>query len=947
MTNKRPHWYDFKKVTLEDLRAQQDFDSSAQAETQDGIAGSGVHVTSPEERVIFDSDSLTIDQASWASELPSTFDGRGLLTESYVCSDRLFGNQISVLLEDSRTSRAVPTVVTIIGTDFNDNLTYEHIVCRTNGYRATFAHFKRVESILMQNFRGNADTSVDGYGSLNVGGRMTIAEAASCRTTTDLLVANQSRKPDVIFRDYKLYSVGQTLDGVLAEALRGEYDPGVLAIDTGIPEAREFSAGAGTDIIYAQKFRANTDNIQAISVLVALSSGADWTGALTFGIRKLQNPETFAGATRFLPNNFVDFDPELESLAEVSVTQDDLEKMGIVLDSQYREVTVSFSETPVANPTINPLAQDQWYALTVRRTGSTSVGALLIPEIPAYSGNTGYRRTLGEDFFTGGGRFSVFSSGQWLDVPGSTLWYKVFGDSIKVAGGKLIEDGIISINEKTGLNLEVGIEEQRVARGYPLTVTSTGFENYVIGQATLALSDNEPHPNTGDLTASRERWLPQFSAVRETSVEDILKVKPGLVVLARVTDRNPRGNQLMTGEQQYPGLVINNTADILNPSADLINRNVVGSIFTPNTAKPDVRYRIIDKQVFTDGYGDIDNSGVIELADLGLLENLDGYSIDLTTTGTYTATEQRQLVSDGYLDVLQLLRGDLNDDGVININDSDALNNFILNGSAFPSGYAQFTRVRLTLEPLLNPIEQLNPDGTSNLAIHLLDTDLLADFSLPVTWEIDPVSLWYPENVEVIDLRRKTISNYLDFSIDNLRAVPENGGTNNLYVPGDLYLDGEIFSGDGSRKNLDYERAMIELELPDGDTEGDINIFTRFVRGKMFFSDGTLVPNNAIQQRQVFFEVQVSSYAKNVGLPADGYDGYIDYTGPGDTADEAVGTYIDQNSGLLRIRAYNIVNNNIRPEIRTRIVVICNLKRAGWRNSVTAVSGTEVAGLLS
>jgi len=54
---------------------------------------------------------------------------------------------------------------------------------------------------------------------------------------------------------------------------------------------------------------------------------------------------------------------------------------------------------------------------------------------------------------------------------------------------------------------------------------------------------------------------------------------------------------------------------------------------------------------------------------------------------------------------------------------------------------------------------------------------------------------------------------------------------------------------------------------------------------------------------------------------------------------------MDQGSGLMRIKAYNIVNNDVRPEVRTRIYVVVNLKRAGWKNLPRVVSDTELSAL--
>jgi hypothetical protein len=281
---------------------------------------------------------------------------------------------------------------------------------------------------------------------------------------------------------------------------------------------------------------------------------------------------------------------------------------------------------------------------------------------------------------------------------------------------------------------------------------------------------------------------------------------------------------------------------------------------------------------------------------------------------------------------------------VVNSADISALTSYITDGTAFPSGESAFIRVRLELEPLTDQVSSLASDGTSTLRIEDADTDLLTTFSAAVDFSVEFIPTWYPEQVVITDLRRFVNSASLDFDATDLTAATPTGGKNNLFVPGDTYLLGNILNSDGSFHRLDYERAILDFELPDGSTEAEVNIFQTFVKDKLYFSDGTLVSASALNNSQIIFEVKVSSYAKNMGLSVDGY---VDYFDIGDSADEAVGTYIDQSTGLMRIRAYNIVNNDLRPEIRTRIQVVVNLKKAGWRNLPVTISAADLSSVLT
>lgn len=939
MTQKRPHWYDFQKVTTNDLRAEQDAWLNAVAEATDGSSGTGIQLEQSIDQVIFDTDRLSVTQSAWVTT--GVFDGRGILPEAYVCSDRAEGNQISVRVSDSRASEFLPIICTVIGTDFNDNIYYEHLRCPADGLYQTYGHFKIVENVLFQNVFGNTDVRIDGYGSFNLAGRVVVAEASSFLPAADTLVANQSRTPDIIFSKYKLYNSGNTLDQILDEALRSAYSVDDLRVNTTVSETRQFSAGGSSEIVYAQKFRMRGNNIQKAQILLALDSGASWTGSISVGIKRLLNRDTFSSATRYLPDTLIDFDPETEYIAEVSLDQAAMAELGVELGPEHQPVDFVFSETSIGNANISTLEDDAWYALTVRRIGSTATGTLSMPVVPVSTGVDTYTKREDEDFESGAGRFTVFSGGVWTDVKDRMTWYRICGDSFRTASGVAVDEGARIKSPKTFVN-DKAVTTQYAERGVAFADSSTGVENYLIVQSAAQLLDFVTHPATGDKQASREIDTPELSSLRFAEVEDLIRNKPNLVVAASGADTNPRANPVISGTVYHPGLFRNNILDIPNPPADLINYNVVGSIITPNTLKPSLRYRIVSQQFIVDGYGDLNSDQQVNITDLAAQQELLGYSTSLATTGTRTAASQQADIIAGNVELVDILKANLNTDTEVTSSDVAALNDFINLGTAFPNGQGQFNRVRLVVEPLVGRIWYLNNVGESSLDIHTADTDLLSTFSAPVNFSIAPVRIWRESGVQITDLRRFVISATTAFVPEDLLAITPTGGKNNLIAPGDIYLTGNVLNPDGSYHRLDYERAQIELELPDGNSEKEINVFDVFVKNRMRFSDGTLVTSEALASGQVTFEIQVSSFAKNLGFAVDGY---VDYSGVGDSADEAVGTYIDHDTGLLRVRAYNIVNNDIRPEVRTRIYVNVNLKKAGWRNPPRIVSSTELAAL--
>jgi hypothetical protein len=944
MTQKRPHWFDFQKVTTNDLKAEQDAWLSAVGGANAGASGTGVQLASPLDLVILDTDRLNTTQSAWVAT--NSFDGRGVLLEQYACTDIVNGNQLSIALSGTNASERVPLFLTVLGTDFNDNIYYEHIRCPANGKYQTYGHFKVVKNIMFQNMFGNTDARIDGRGCLALGangGRAIIAEAGSMLPSADTIVETQSKTPDIVFAKYKLYDSGKTLEQVLTEALNSEYTVDELNVNTTISETKLFSAGASSEVTYGQKFRMRGNNIQKIQLLLALDSGSSWSGEISVGLKKLLNKETFSSATRYLPDTLIEFDPETEYLAEVSLNQSDLEDLGVVLGPDHQVVDFVLSETSIANSNLSELENDAWYAITVRRTGSSTTGTISIPIVPVYTGIDPYTKREDEDFVSGTGRFTVFSGGIWTDIQDRTTWYRVCGDAFRAASGTVIDEGTRVTSEKTATN-DKGLKTQKVERGIAFANSTVDADNYFIVQAATQLTDIITHPATGDNQASRESDIPDLASLTLSEVEDLLVTKPTLVCLAVGTDTNPRANPVITGTVYHPGLFRNSILDIPNPPTDLINKNVVGSIITPNTLKPSLRYRITAQQLYVDGYGDMDGNGEINISDLLLLEAFDGYSTALATTSSFTSSQQIATVIAEETPMVSILKANLDTDSEVGTADIAALNDYLTNGTGFPNGQGQFNRIRLYVEPLTDAMDFVDDYGLSTLQIHVADTDLLATFSSPVNWSIEPVRVWLESAVQVVDIRRIAISASTSFSGSDLRSTPPSGGQNNLVLPGDLYLGGNIKDLDGAYHRLDYERTIVELELPDGTSEKEINIFNLFVKNKMRFSDGALVTTEALAAGQIFFEVQVSSFAKNLGFAVDGY---VDYSDVGDSADEAIGTYIDQDTGLMRIRAYNIVNNDIRPEVRTRIYVIVNIKKAGWRNPPRKVSSAELVALWS
>lgn len=949
--NPRNNYYDFQKVTLEDLNLEQEAVQNGLALSQEMSSGNGVLLGFPQERVIFDSTLLTAEQSGYIAT--DTFDGRGILAEPFDISDLSGGSQISVEISGARLTGVANLIVTIIGKIFDGTLKYEHLIFPNNGTMVSENHYKEVTNILFQNAFGNLDDSVDGYASINtVGevtvdgvqyteGRILVTEASSYKVSLDLISNSWTKEPDMIFRDYKVYFEGMLLEDVITEAIGDSNDINELDINVSVAQTRTFEEDASTELIYAQKFQMVGNNIQKISLALGLEEGDDWSGSLVVSIVPLlTDTDDLSG---FLPDNEIEFDPNTIPLEEVSVSQEDLADRGIVLTEKTQIVDFVFTDAQISNPSLSTLIDGGWYAITIRRTGSSATGTLFFDE------------ARNDDEFER--RLSIFSNAQWTDIPDSTMWFMIWSDSVKVSAGIAFDQGVRLPIMKTKLGSN-GVTEQHIVQDIDLVDVSESLENYLIVQKDVEFSKEESHPRTGDPQYTIKEDVPKFSFVTQDELEAILVDAPETVVLARVKDNNARGNpEIIETGIRYPGLVLGNVINIVNPGSDLLQQNVIGSIITPNVSKPQFKYRITSQETVTELLGDLNNDDVIDVFDANRIVELDGYHTYIETTSSYTSAQQRSVLFSKELSIFEVIKANLSagdgDGYEIGSDDLDAVNDFIDNGTAFPIGETSITYVRLTVENILNSKECYDVNNVSILKLEEIDPDFTDESVFSETTylagEIEFLPVWTADQVEITDLRRYVASVFSDFSIDNLTSDPETGGQNNLFIPGDTYLYGNVLNLDASFHKLDFEKNIIEIELPQGNTEGEINIFSEYVSGQMKFSDGSFVSSSAINNGQVKFSVVLSSHVKNVSDIGDGYtdDGYLDFDGYNDgygtNADEAIGTYIDHNTGLLRIRAFNIVYNPLLPEIRTRISIEVMLKKAGFANSNVFVTAAQLS----
>lgn len=928
----RTNWFDGMEVTESEMDTEQTAWHGGLSTNADIQIGSGVDQEFVTQRVLFDTADLPASITTLIDN--QTFDGEPIyptdtlgLTVYTQPSDTTEGAQLEVELTGATLTGSPTTKVYIFGTKFGGGFVHEVLVFDKNESQITETHFVTIAALMTQDFRGNQNTSTTGTASVNRGGRLRILESKSMSLARDVIMASQAVEPNMDYVGFVPADVADTLDTLLDEiAATISKNKDDLNINVTATTTRKLSANDATGLIVGQKFKATTNNIQKVSVLLGVeedttaTSGNEfnWSGDLVIGIRALQTTTTCPTDT--IPNSAIEFEPEPSAIAEVSFDQGEMAELGITLNATTQVVDFVFTQSSLSNPNVTPtLTVGSYYMLTIRRSGDISVGNIVLQE----AANTTPSTSTDEMYM------SVFAQNSWTDVPESDLWFKVYTDSIRVTDGTAFDDGVRVTIPRTKLSSSTSTTEPYVEGKHNLIDVARGTKNYVIVQESTEFSDAVSHPSTGNQVFSRITDSPEISILSESSVTTLIDADNEPVILGSVNDANPRSNPQILGTTMFPGLVTEDKFTIIQPSSDIRVNNLEGSILIPNTGKTQLQYRITKVEIFTDAYGDVDNDGDIDAADVTRAQALDGYGKDLTSGGV-SSVSQRNAIVGGTVTMDEIIRADVNDDGVVDILDAQAIQQYISLGTAFSAG-SNFTRAVLTVENVADPL-------TTSVDMIGNDSDFNSVPFTPIGYRIDFVPLWKPSNVILTDLRRFVPKTFTQLESSDITGTPPNGGKNTLFVPGDILFDGYMRNPDETYYKIDLEVNHVIIELPEGSTAGEINIFSNYIKDKMFFFDGTAVGSSALDDKQVLVTASVQSVVKDL----DGYD----YTIGGTNIDETVAVLYTQASGILRVRSSGVRNVTARPEMKTKIVLTVYLKKAGFRNTEVTVDATTFQNLV-
>jgi hypothetical protein len=603
-------WFDAENVDDLDLTLEQNYNNLIQAGIRNNHFGSGVLANSLLPNVLFNSTLAN-----------GLLDGKAISAQNQP-SDPNLGNQLQVQLSGSLAAGNRTVKVLIVGLDFQSNLQYDALTFHTNETQFTSAHYTKILTIFLNDFIGSE------VQSLNLGGTLLISEASQFTLSRDCVMVSQDYQPNLFFRDF-FVSSGGTLVNALSAALPS-YNISNLGITTSYSSLRALVENDVSSQI-GQKFQATTNNIQKITLLMAVvnnttPSNLQWSGDLIVSLYPLQT--SVSCPSDIAPSSAINFDPTNIPLVQLSITYASLMQSGIVLNGIPQPVDFIFSNTSVGSGlTITP---NSFYAITVKRAGSASTCQLQFAV-----GTNSATNTIE----------TLFNGTTWTNVPQEALWFQVWTDAAKVSDGQAYDNGNGMIIPKTITNSLTGLTTD-----YSLNQLQFVSSNiyYALAQATVQDSAPVQDEITGNNVDSNQQFVPSITLFTQAGLANIQNVSNPLII-GTISDENiksPNTTPLLYKFHEY-GIVnnelvikvITDTTDgyrydpsIIELVSELVEGNLGNATITPNVSNPNLSYRVVKGELITMTYGDVNGDGIVNEEDLLAIQSLMGYNLNSIPT---------------------------------------------------------------------------------------------------------------------------------------------------------------------------------------------------------------------------------------------------------------------------------------------------------------------------
>jgi hypothetical protein len=645
-------WFDSQQVSAQNMTVEQAHNDGAVTAVVNNHFGSGVLLNTLTPNILLNTDSVV-----------GNLDGKPIVTATQP-SDLINGVQLRLNMTNSAAFDRRAIKVAVFGLDFAGNLQYETFYFRNNEVQVSTKHFANVLSVLFNDMRGIVGTS------FNLGGTLIIDEAPAFTISRDILGVAQDQSPNLFFRDLYLDPAYVTL-GVLLSACCQGYDITSLNISTGYTQLRPLLSNDVTTQL-GVKFQATTNNIQKITVLLAggiwnqnpapgapqlTSTSNTFDDNLVLTLYQLQS--SVSNSSQIVPQLAIDYDPSNIILAQISYSFNSLQATGITLDGYLQPVDFVLSNTTVGS---GALTVGSYYAFTLKRSGATSEQFdFVMPTGQPTNSNT---------------RDTLFNGTSWTDIPGETLWYRIYNDAAKITDGQGYDAGQGMVLPKTTSDPNTGATIDNIVRNIPFTTTQ---QYTAVMQAVLSQTNKQDNQTTGQPVFSKQQYVPKLSLMLDQTVTALQETTEPFIV-GTIQDFNVKvlnSSQATLGGHPIPSSFLlyhfgiyknkvlikvdNNPLDGYNNVAlvtALLNGSFTNAKFTVNTTPTSSpTYRVGSAQLFTEIYGDVDGDGTVTQEDASVagsvllgqsLVSSPTYQQYLVNTTPFVTSNVIQFTIDGY-----------------------------------------------------------------------------------------------------------------------------------------------------------------------------------------------------------------------------------------------------------------------------------------------------------
>jgi len=721
LPRERVNFFDGQKITETDLDIEQINNLRSSSEQVHDFHGSGVLRSNLEKTFLFDSrdPGKYGENLSKNNIVSGNYDGKGIYLDRQV-SDVDYGTRLVFELSDLNILGDVRPKILIVGRKFNGlndsgYLTTELLEFSKNTAIVTKHYYKSISAIFFNNFSGGVGqnyfySQIQSENLIGDKGKLLIYEAEDLSVFPDLINQQNILSPNFDLASFITSDVNNTIQDEISAVLIGADVIESLFIDLDSKEKISFQKNEALTKSFGQKFLSKTNNIQKIDLLLSIDRDTtlpldeqfDWSGQIIVGVHKVS--DSVKCITDTVPDDKLGFDPDLTPIVELSFDQGDLESLGYILTDVPQIVSFNFANTIIANPTLfDSIKKNEYYSLIIRRSGSNTKGTLVLEkgyDTVERKRELGLELTTEEQFKIQDSRFVEFDPirERFIDDVESSLWFKVYSSSYEVIYGQAYDES----GELTVLPKVIDYVGGSLISYYEDKISVADFsysgENYVLLENVSKFENPDVHPLTGNRVFTRIKNIAKPRIVNRDSYLSILKdVNP--ILLAVIKDNNLRDDSELVGVLDKVGQITHDKIIIINPTLDILNKNLVGQIITPDIeCMCNSNYRIVKAECKIYNAGDVNQDFVIDNNDIDRLLQIIGNTLG-------SATTQRRIFNKE-IDIVEFTLADLNADGTVDGEDLDILDDLINKGTALNIP-GKVNVLELTLENVNN--ENNNP----------------------------------------------------------------------------------------------------------------------------------------------------------------------------------------------------------------------------------------------